>query len=149
MKKYTLLLLLTVMLCACTGLKNSAYKSVDERDVPKRYAQDLKKRCADATNVKWQMADSTMYFANFKSGDNDCRMIFTRTSTEMMYLIPMEYLPSDISDYVSANYPQFKIKEAYISDIKNKKYYRIEIAKKSEIKKLQFDLKGAFDLVLQ
>ena len=144
MKKYTLLLLAGLVIYGCAGTKKSAYKSVDERDVPERYVKDFHKRYADVKNVKWEMADSTLYFANFKTEDNDCIMKFTRTSTEMMYVVPMEYLPSAISDYVKAEYPEYKIHQAYITDIKNQKSYLIPIEKAGEKLNLQFDLKGNF-----
>ena len=148
MKKYTLLLLAGLVIYGCAGTKKSAYKSVDERDVPERYVKDFHKRYADVKNVKWEMADSTLYFANFKTEDNDCIMKFTRTSTEMMYVVPMEYLPSAISDYVKAEYPEYKIQEAYITDIKNQKSYLIPIEKAGEKLNLQFDLKGNFNKVV-
>ena len=148
MKKYTLLLLAGLVIYGCAGTKKSAYKSVDERDVPERYVKDFHKRYSDVKNVKWEMADSTLYFANFKTEDNDCIMKFTRTSTEMMYVVPMEYLPSAISDYVKAEYPEYKIQEAYITDIKNQKSYLIPIEKAGEKLNLQFDLKGNFNKVV-
>ena len=148
MKKYTLLLLAGLVIYGCAGTKKSAYKSVDERDVPERYVKDFHKRYANAKNVKWEMADSTLYFANFKTEDNDCIMKFTRTSTEMMYVVPMEYLPSAISDYVKAEYPEYKIHQAYITDIKNQKSYLIPIEKAGEKLNLQFDLKGNFNKVV-
>ena len=148
MKKYTLLLLAGLVIYGCAGTKKSAYKSVEERDVPERYVKDFHKRYADVKNVKWEMADSTLYFANFKTEDNDCIMKFTRTSTEMMYVVPMEYLPSAISDYVKAEYPEYKIQEAYITDIKNQKSYLIPIEKAGEKLNLQFDLKGNFNKVV-
>ena len=148
MKKYTLLLLAGLVIYGCAGTKKSAYKSVDERDVPERYVKDFHKRYADVKNVKWEMADSTLYFANFKTEDNDCIMKFTRTSTEMMYVVPMEYLPSAISDYVKAEYPEYKIHQAYITDIKNQKSYLIPIEKAGEKLNLQFDLKGNFNKVV-
>ena len=75
-------------------------------------------------------------------------MKFTRTSTEMMYVVPMEYLPSAISDYVKAEYPEYKIHQAYITDIKNQKSYLIPIEKAGEKLNLQFDLKGNFNKVV-
>lgn len=148
MKKYILLLLAGLVIYGCSGTKKSAYKSVDERDVPERYVKDFQKRYSDIKNVKWEMADSTVYFANFKTEDNDCIMKFTRTSTEMMYVVPMEYIPSAISDYIKAEYPEYKIKEAYITDIKNQKSYLIPVEKEGENLNLQFDLKGNFNKVV-
>ncbi len=148
MKKYALLLLAIIVIYGCSGTMKSAYKSVDERDVPERYVKDFHKKYEDVKVVKWEMADSTTYFANFKTEDNSCIMKFTRTSTEMMYIVPMEYLPSNITDYIKAEYPEYKIKEAYITDIKNQKSYLIPISKNEEKLNLQFDLKGNFNKVV-
>ncbi|MDO5759478.1 MAG: hypothetical protein Q4Q06_00465 [Bacteroidota bacterium] len=149
MKKYILFFLVGLVLMGCSGTKKSAYKSVDERDVPERYVKDFHKRYAEVKEVKWQMADSTIYFANFKTEDNDCIMKFTLTSTEMRYIIQLDWLPSNITDFVATEYPEYKIKEAYITDVRNKKSYLVVIAKKGETLNLQFDLKGNFNKVIE
>lgn len=150
MKRYTLFLLLAgLVMFGCSGLKNAAYKSVDERDVPERYVKDFHQRHKDIKEVRWQMADSTVYFANFKTEDNDCIMKFTLTTTEMRYIIPKEYLPSSITDFVKTDYPEYKIQESYITDVRNNKSYLIVVAKKGESLNLQFDLKGNFKKVVE
>ncbi|MBR1769905.1 MAG: hypothetical protein IJ748_05535 [Bacteroidales bacterium] len=149
MKRYTLLLLSAALVYGCSSSVKSAYKTVEEKDVPERYVKDFQKRYSEIKDVKWQMADSTLYFANFKTEDNDCIMKFTRTSTEMMYVVPTQYLPSAITDYIKTEYPEYKVSKAYITDIKNQKSYLIPIAKKGETLNLQFDLRGNFNKVVE
>lgn len=149
MKKYILLLIIGFALCGCSGSKKTAYKSVDERDVPERYAKDFHKRYADVKEVRWQQMDSVTYLANFKTEDNDCIMKFTLTSTEMRYVIPIEYIPSSITDFVKTEYPEHKIQETYITDIKNLKSYLVVISQKGESLNLQFDLNGNFNKVIE
>ena len=148
MKKYVFLVLAVATLAACSSSQKSAYKSVDQRDVPEKYLKDFLKQRPDVKDVRWEMADSNTYFANFHSEDNECIMKFTRTSTGTYYVIPNEYIPSDITDYVKANYAEYKLTKAYITDFRNVKGYEIRIANKKEIKKLQFDLKGNFNKVI-
>ncbi|MBQ9253842.1 MAG: PepSY-like domain-containing protein [Bacteroidales bacterium] len=150
MKKYVISLATVVLLFSCSSVKKSPYKSVDQRDVPERYVNDFKKKYADTDlqKVKWEMADSNTYFANFNTTDNDCKVKFTRTGTETYYVIPKDYVPSDITDFVKENYADYKIDDVYISDIKNQKSYEVSIKKKGETKKLQFDLRGNFNKVI-
>lgn len=148
MKKYALLVMSAIVLFGCSSSNKSAYKSVDQRDVPERYVKDFTKNHQEAKDVRWQMADTTTYFANFKTEDNTCIVKFTRTGTETMYVIPKEYVPTDITSYVKENYEGFSVKNVYITDIKNQKSYMVEIAKKSETKRLQFDLRGNFNKVI-
>lgn len=149
MKKYVLLFLATVTLFSCSTNKKSAYKSVDQRDVPQRYMKDFQRMRPEVKEVNWQMADTNTYFANFKTEDNDCIMEFNRTSTATYYVIPKEYVPTDITDYVNQNYQGYTVENTYICDSQNKKYYITNIKKKSDNKKLQFDLQGNFDRVIE
>lgn len=148
MKKYVLIVASALIVMSCSSTKKSPYKSVDQRDVPERYLKDFIKHRPEVKDVRWEMADSTTYFANFKSNGNDCIMKFTQTSTGMYYVIPNEYIPSDITDYIKAEYPEYKLQNAYITDIKNVKCYEVRINKKDDLKKLQFDLKGNFNKVV-
>lgn len=148
MKKGILLIATIGLFFACSVTPKSGYKSVDQRDVPERYRNDFLKQRPEVKDVKWEMADSTVYFANFKSNDNDCIMKFTKTATETFYVIPHEYIPTDITDYVKSNYEGYKLQQAYITDIRNVKSYEVHIAKKDDLKKLQFDLKGNFNKVI-
>lgn len=148
MKKYVIIIAAAVLMVSCGSTKKSPYKSIDQRDVPERYLKDFVKQRPEAQNVRWEMADSTTYFANYKSNGNDCIMKFTQTSTGTYYVVPNEYIPSDITDYVKENYPSYKLQKAYITDIKNVKCYEIHIDKKDDAKKLQFDLKGNFNKVI-
>lgn len=148
MKKYVLILAVAVVMISCSDTKKSLYKSVDQRNVPERYLKDFVSHRPEAKDVRWEMADSNTYFANFKSNDNECIMKFTRTSTETYYVIPKDYIPSDIVDYIKEQYPEYKLEQAYITDIKNVKCYEMQIVKKDDMKKLQFDLKGNFNKVI-
>ncbi len=148
MKKYVIILATALVMISCGSTKKSPYKSVDQRDVPERYLKDFIKQRPEVKDVRWEMADSTTYFANFTSNDNACIMKFTRNSTGMYYVIPKQYIPTDITDFIKSSYPEYKLQEAYITDIKNVKCYEVHIAKKDDTKKLQFDLKGNFNKVI-
>lgn len=145
MKKYVLLLLAAVTVLGCTSMKKSAYKSVDQRNVPERYVKDFQRNRPEVKDVRWEMADSNTYFANFKSMDNDCIMKFTRTRVDTYYLVPTEYAPSNITDFIQEKYPESKINRVYILDSRNLKTYRADIQNKNDKKVLEFDLNGNFN----
>ena len=144
MKKVVLMVLACSLAAGCATTPKSKYKSVNENEVPEKYTKDFHKRRADIEQVSWQMVDSNCYIASFKSNDNLVNMKFKNTAVETSWNVPMEYTPTNIVDYIKANYDGFKIEEVNIVEIRNKKTYRVDIAKKKETKLLEFDLMGEF-----
>jgi hypothetical protein len=71
-------------------------------------------------------------------------MKFNNTNVETRWNVPLEYTPSNITEYISTQYVDFKIEEVNIVEIRNKKTYRVDISKKKESKLLEFDLLGKF-----
>lgn len=111
MRKIVVLIAAMVVMISCSSTK-SEYKSVDQRNVPERYLKDFVKHHPDIKTVNWMMKpDSTEYLANYKSAANECIMKFTKNTTGTYYVVPNEYIPSDITDYVAANYKDYKLKK--------------------------------------
>ncbi|MBP3253921.1 MAG: PepSY-like domain-containing protein [Bacteroidales bacterium] len=148
MKKYFLLIIAAALMTSCGTTKKSGYKSVDARDVPEKYVKDFVRQRPEIKDVRWEMADSTQYFANFRSNDLDCMMKFTPNYTATYYVVPQQYIHSEITDYIKQNYPSYKISKAYIVDMHKVRNYEITINNKTEEKKLQFDVKGNFNKVI-
>ena len=144
MKRMILSLCAVAMMAGCATTQKEKYKSIRENEVPEKYSRDFHKRRADVEQVNWQMADSNCYIASFKSNENTVRMKFRNTSVETSWLIPSEYTPSNITDYIKANYEGYKTEEVNIVEIRNQKTYRVSIYKKKEFKLLEFDLQGTF-----
>ena len=142
MKKIFLLVLCSAVLFSCATKKGN--KLVNERDVPERYVNDLKKQRPNIEKRTWEMVDSNSYNANFVDNGNQMRVKYTKSSTETCWIIPMEYVPTQITEYIKANYPESKLNEVAIVDVKNKKAYNATISTKKGKKVLEFDLTGGF-----
>ncbi len=143
MKKIFLLVLCSVVLFSCATMKGN--KMVNERDVPERYVNDLKKQRPNIEKRTWEMVDSNSYNANFVDNGNQMRIKYTKASTETCWIIPFEYVPSQITEYINSTYPKSKISEVSIVDSRNVKTYNASIiTKKKERKVLEFDINGNF-----
>lgn len=143
MKKIFLLVLCSVVLFSCATMKGN--KMVNERDVPERYVNDLKKQRPNIEKRTWEMVDSNSYNANFVDNGNQMRIKYTKASTETCWIIPFEYVPSQITEYINSTYPKSKISEVSIVDSRNVKTYNASIVtKKKERKVLEFDINGNF-----
>ena len=118
--------------------------SINEREVPERYVNDLKRTRPNVEKRTWEMVDSTAYNVKFLENGNQVRIKYQRTGTETDWIVPMEYVPSQIIDYINENYPSAKINEVAIVDFKNKKTYHANITTKKESKTLEFDLGGNY-----
>lgn len=144
MKKTVLMILACALVAGCASTAKSKYKSVSESEVPEKYSRDFHKRRSDVQQVSWQMVDSTCYIASFKSNENPVTMKFRNTSVETAWDVPLQYTPTEITDYIKTTFEGFKVEKVNIVEIRNKKTYRVDIAKKKESKKLEFDLQGNF-----
>lgn len=144
MRKTVFVVLACALVAGCASTAKSKYKSVSEGEVPEKYSKDFHKRRSDVQQVSWQMVDSTCYIASFKSNDNPVTMKFRNTSVETAWNVPLQYTPAEITDYIKTAFEGYKIEEVNIVEIRNKKSYRVEIAKKKETKLLEFDLQGGF-----
>ncbi|HBN05719.1 MAG TPA: hypothetical protein DD434_08020, partial [Bacteroidales bacterium] len=100
MKKIFLLVLCSVVVFSCATMKGN--KMVNERDVPERYVNDLKKQRPNIEKRTWEMVDSNSYNANFVDNGNQMRIKYTKASTETCWIIPFEYVPSQITEYINS-----------------------------------------------
>jgi hypothetical protein len=142
MKKIFLLVLCSVVVLSCSTTKG--YKSVNERDVPERYVKDMMKQHPNVEKRTWEMVDSTSYNVNFTNNGTQMRIKYQKASTETSWIVPTEYIPSQITDYVKENYSGSKLEEVAIVDVKNKKAYYATISSSKGTKVLEFDLTGVF-----
>ncbi len=144
MKKALLVVLSCAFLASCATTGKSKYQIVNESEVPEKYSRDFHKRRADVESVVWQMVDSTCYVASFESNANQVSMKFKNTTVETSWLVPLEYTPTNITEYIEKNYEGYKLEEVNIVEVRNKKSYRTIICKKKECRELEFDLLGNF-----
>ena len=142
MKKIFLLILCSAAVLSCSTTKG--FKSVNERDVPERYVKDLTKQRPNVEKRTWEMVDSNSYNVNFIDNGTQMRIQYQKASTETCWIVPMEYVPSQITEYIKANYPESKLDEVAIVDVKNKKAYYATVSTKKGKKVLEFDLTGVF-----
>lgn len=154
MKKILLLFVVAVLSFSCSNIQNvfnktegATYKQINEREVPERYVKDMKYNRPKINQVKWEKVDSLTYNAKFVDNNNNMRVKYSNTGTETHWIIPSEYIPSNINDFIKSSYKDYKSNEVYIADIRNKKVYRACISNKrdkKDIRVLEFDLVGQF-----
>ncbi len=143
MKKFFLLVFSSVIIFSCVTKKDNML--VNEREVPERYVNDLKRQRPNVEKRAWEMVDSNSYNAVFVDNGTQMRIKYTKAGTETHWIVPMEYVPSQITDYINQNYSGSKIKEVSIVDSRNLKTYNASIlTKKKEKKVLEFDINGIF-----
>ena len=151
MKKTVLLVLSCGFILGCGSLNKNGYKNVDEKDVRPKFVHDFQTRRQNVENVSWQMVDSNCYIANFTTPENNnqIRIKFRNTSVETYWNVPLEYTPSNITDYIKENYDGYKLTQVDIVEIRRQKSYYAQISKKKETKTLEFDLLGNFHKVVE
>ncbi|GEM_PF-628961 len=148
MKKILVLAALIVMSQAVVFAQKE--RTVKEADVPVRYVKDFQNQANGAQNVVWTMAeDSSAYMATYTSPDGDKQAIrFTPKTSETRYYIDYQYVPHAIKDTVAHQYPNHKISNVYIRNLKGKMTYQCQIyqtkgflfwKKETNIKLLSFE----------
>lgn len=145
MKKFLLISLTVMFAVSCTSGIKTAYKPINERDVPERYVRDFSRLRPGALQPSWMQVDSLTYGVRFVENENNIEMHFSRTGVETYWQIPLQYTPDNITKYINTEYAGYKLKDLKLSDIRNEKGYRAMIAKKKDIKYLDFDLNGNFN----
>lgn len=147
MKKFLLVLLTAMFVVSCSSGIKTAYKPINERDVPERYVKDFSRLRPGALRPSWMQIDSLTYGVRFVENENDIEMRFSKTGIETYWLIPLQYTPDNIAKYIDteSEYAGYKLKDLKLFDIRNEKGYRAMITKKKEVRYLDFDLNGNFN----
>jgi len=144
MKKIFILLLCSVAVLSCATQKKLS-NLVNERDVPERYVKDMTRQRPNVEKKSWQKIDSTTYAVTFTDNDNLTRVTYGNNYTQTAWIVPAEYVPSSITDYIKDNYPSAIVNEVSIVDARNRKTYQATIQPKgSNVKVLEFDINGNF-----
>jgi Protein of unknown function (DUF2874). len=144
MKKIFILLLCSVAVLSCATQKKLS-NLVNERDVPERYVKDMTRQRPNVEKKSWQKIDSTTYAVTFTDNDNLTRVTYGNNYTQTAWIVPAEYVPSSITDYIKGNYPSAIVNEVSIVDARNRKTYQATIQPKgSNVKVLEFDINGNF-----
>src|SRR5574344_873698 len=115
MKKIFILLLCSVAVLSCATQKKLS-NLVNERDVPERYVKDMTRQRPNVEKRSWQKIDSTTYAVTFTDNDNLTRVTYGNNYTQTAWIVPVEYVPSAITEYISGNYPSAKTGEVAIVD---------------------------------
>lgn len=147
MKK--LLAIIAIALVSQTVVFAQKAKEVPEKDVPARFVKDFQKRYPEAQTAKWHRVDSLIYDVNFVNNAVDMMLRFSNKGVESYWNVEAKYTPAAIKTYIGEKYPKYKLQKVSIVDIRNKKTYQVEIAKKSlfrtrDHKILNFEIDGKF-----
>lgn len=128
-------------------MNNLFAQKIDEKSVPSEAVKTFQSKFTQATDVKWEKSDA-LYKAVFIQNDLKTKVCYTATGQwiKTEWEIPQVYAPKTISDYISANFPKFKIMGLSIVEEDKStlpgKYYIAEISNKKEVKSLKFNMKG-------
>lgn len=101
-------------------------KTVSEKDVPERYVKDFQRLATDVKNVEWRIIDTLVYDAKFvnESGTKTAYR-FSPKGTETRWFIDEKYYPHAILDKIKELHPNYKVKELYALQIRNKVTYQV------------------------
>lgn len=119
------ILLMQTMVFAQSG------KSVSEKDVPERYVKDFHRMVSDVKSVDWRLVDTLVYDANYtnESGTRTAYR-FSPKGTETRWYIDEKYYPHKIIERVNETHPNYKVKELYALQIKNKVTYQVLVGQR-------------------
>ena len=142
-----------VLLCA-GPLFAQKEKAVAEKEVKVSFVKDFQRQVKDATAVQWYQIDEQTFKVTYRDGEGSRQaMVFSNKGMETHYIIESKYMPLSVKEYVSANYPKFKITELWVRRVRNKMTYQTRISrtsgflwwkKEKEVKILNFEVDGTF-----
>lgn len=142
--------IVAIVLASQTMVLAQKSEPVMEKEVPERYVKDFKKSYPNVEKASWTKVDSLVYDVDFvNQNKNEVSVRFSNKGVETRWIVNTEYTPQSIKKYVEENMSKYKIKKICILDIRNKKTYQVEVAKKflfwtKDEKILNFEIDGKF-----
>ena len=130
-------------------ISNLFSQKLAEKDVPAEVSKVFASKFAQPADVKWEKSDA-VFKAVFVQNDMKTIVDYSATGQwlKTAWQIPQAYAPKAITDYVKANYANYKLDELLIVDedkaTQPGKYYIANISKKKEKTSLRFSVKGEF-----
>ena len=108
-KLWLVLLISVIQIFTLCGNHVSAQK-LKPAEVPSDVVQTLDEQYSYVKVTGW-MKESNMYVASIKDGSTNGKVYLTATGEwiRTLFTVPVNELPSSITDYVKANYPEFLI----------------------------------------
>ena len=108
-KLWLVLLISVIQIFTFCGNHVSAQK-LKPAEVPSDVVQTLDEQYSYVKVTGW-MKESNMYVASIKDGSTNGKVYLTATGEwiRTLFTVPVNELPSSITDYVKANYPEFLI----------------------------------------
>lgn len=135
-----------VLLLIGAGTTLAAQK-IKASDVPQAVQNAFKDSYPDATDVEWEMEDSSTYEVEFEINDVDHEAIFEADGQwiETEIELKKSELPEEVTKAFKAKYPKKKIKEAVrIESYKKGVLYELEYRSGFTKKEAVFDSGGEF-----
>jgi len=142
----------SISLVVCMILMSNLFsQKLTEKDVSADVVKAFQTKYAQATDVKWEKSDA-VFKAVFIQNEMKTVVEYTATGQWIKtgWQIPQQYAPKAITDYLTVNYPKFKLDELLIVEEDKAtvpgKYYVANISKKQEKHSIKFNLKGELDV---
>lgn len=134
------------ILLTATIISSLAYaQKIQEKDVPDVVLSVFKIKFPSASNVNWEMENSSEYEANFKLANDEVSANFDKNGVwlETEIKIAVSELPSHIHSTLQTEFAGFKIEEAEkVESMKNGNCYEVEIEKGEDTFEVLFSLDG-------
>lgn len=134
------------LLCLCMMFFfNSFSQKLSTSDVPAGVLKSYKMKIADSLPTSWEKTDK-FYTARFKKNDLKASMVFSESSEWIWtrWEVSSEYLPKKIKEYITANYPKYKIIKTNIEYKTGGEFYLIGLKLKKDKPTLRFTIKSDF-----
>jgi hypothetical protein len=114
------------------------------KNVPNQVKSSFAKKFPDATKVKWDQEDENVWEAEFKLANQDYSANYDNNGVwkETEYAIKVVELPSAIKDKLNADFADYKVKIAEISETPEAKVYELIIKNKESKMEVVFDTYG-------
>lgn len=114
-------------------------QDVSESQVPEKIKNSFTKEF-QSTKANWSKEEAG-YEASFKKDGKELSIVFDLEGAvmERETEIQKSDLPAFVNDYVSTNYPKFKLKEIARIESTKGNFFEVEVAKGSEVYEFIFD----------
>lgn len=127
--KVLFVLLLSVIQLVTIKFNNICAQKLKTADVPADVVQTLDEQYSYVKVTGW-VKEGNMYVANIKDGATNGKVYISEGGDwiRTLFTVPVNELPSSITDYVKANYPEFIISVSSLEEKENEStHYYLEV----------------------
>jgi hypothetical protein len=120
-------------------------QKIKASEVPQGILKAYQMKVIDTLTTNWEKIGS-YYTAHFTKSNLKASMVFQESSEWIWtrWEIATQYLPKKVKEYITANYPKYKIASAIIEYKPGGEFYLVGLKLKKEMPVLRFNIKSEF-----